>query len=57
LEERSTGRLNLYLKAHNIHKTQISMPQEVGYDPAIPTNEQLKTHALNSAALQSALLE
>ena len=36
LEKWSTGRRDLYLTRHNIHKRQTSMPS-VGFEPAIPS--------------------
>jgi hypothetical protein len=49
LDEWSAWHRDLYLKTHNIHKRQTSMPP-AGYEPTIPASERLQTHALDQAA-------
>jgi hypothetical protein len=48
LDEWSARRRNLYLKIHNTHNRQTSMPP-AGFEPAIPASERLQTHALDRA--------
>ena len=49
LNKWSAGRRDLYLTAHDIHKTQASMPA-AGFEPAIPESDRPHTHALDRAA-------
>ena len=49
LYEWSSGRTDLYLTTHNIHKRQKSMPP-ARFEPAIPPNKLPRTDALESAA-------
>jgi hypothetical protein len=48
LGECSCRRRDLYLKKHDTHKRQTSMPP-AGFEPAIPSSERLQTHALGRA--------
>jgi hypothetical protein len=48
-DERSALRKYLSMTTHNTHNRQISMPP-AGFEPAIPTNERLHTHAFDRAA-------
>ena len=48
-DEWSARRRELYLKAHNTHKCQTSMPP-TGFEPTIPEIERPQTHALDRAA-------
>jgi len=41
---------DLYLTTHNTHNRQTSM-SPAAFEPAIPTNRQLQTHALYCAAI------
>jgi len=49
LEEWSTRRRNLYLKTHNTHEGQTSIPLAV-FEPTIPPSERPQTNALDRAA-------
>jgi hypothetical protein len=49
LDEWSARSTDTYLKTHNSHKTQTSMPP-AGFEPAIPTSELPQTHVLDRAA-------
>jgi hypothetical protein len=49
LHEWSAGRIDLYPKTYNTHKTQISMPP-AGFEPAIPATKGPQVHALHHAA-------
>ena len=44
LDEQSARRRDLYMKTHNTHKRQTSMPP-VGFEPRIPAIERPQTHA------------
>ena len=46
LDECSARRRDLYLKTHNTHNRQTSVPP-VGLNPAIPVSERPHTHALD----------
>jgi hypothetical protein len=46
LDELSARRRDLYLKTHNIHNRQTSMPP-AGFEPTIPANKPPQTHALD----------
>jgi hypothetical protein len=48
LDERSARRKVFYLKTHNIHKRQTSMPP-AGIEPAIPERKRPQTDALDRA--------
>jgi len=45
LDEGSARRRDLYLKTHNIHKRQTSIPT-AGFEPAIPVSEKPQTFSL-----------
>ena len=49
LDEWSARSRDLYLTTHNTQHRQISMPP-VGFEPAIPAIERLRTHSLDRAA-------
>ena len=49
LDEWSARHRDLYLKTHNTHKTQTSIPP-VGFEPTISKGEQPQTYALDCAA-------
>ena len=49
LDESSARHRDLYLTPHNTHNRQTSMTPE-GFEPTIPANELLQTHALDRAA-------
>ena len=49
LDEWSDRRRDLYLKTHNTHKRQTSMPP-AGFEHTIPGSERQQTHALDLAA-------
>ena len=49
LDEWSARRRDLYLKTHNTHKRQISMPP-VGFEPTISAGERSQTYTLDRAA-------
>ena len=49
LHEWSAQRTDLYLKTHNTHKRQTSMPP-AGFEPTIPASERPQTQVLDRAA-------
>jgi hypothetical protein len=49
LDEWPARRRDLYLKTHNTHKRQASMPP-ARFEPTIPASERPKTQALDRAA-------
>jgi len=51
LNEWSAWRRDHYLRTHNTHKRQTSLPL-AGFEPEIPTSELSQTHALDSAAIR-----
>ena len=50
LDKGPARRRELYLTKHNIHKRQ-TLILPVGFEPAIPVSEQLRTHSLDRAAV------
>ena len=54
LDEWSARRRDLYLKTHNTHNRQTSMPP-VGFEPTISAGERLQTYALDRAATGTGL--
>ena len=56
LDVLSIHRRDLYLKIHNTHNRQTSMPP-VGFEPTISTGERPQTYALDSAATGTGYVE
>jgi hypothetical protein len=46
MDEWSAGRKDLYLTTNNTYNRQTSMPP-AEFEPAIPANDRLQTHALD----------